>query len=110
MQGILSAPLMRTLEYPKSQIFSSGRGLPSNNVFSSLISRLATPCQEIGDSGVSTDCQKTGQANLLLIQANYNAYHAMQVVDANNQLLKEPPCLTLLQPPFPHHILEHVPA
>ena len=31
-----------TLEYPKSQIFSKGRMLPSSNVFSSLMSLLAT--------------------------------------------------------------------
>lgn len=32
-----------TFEYPKSQILSNGRTLPSSKVFSNLISRFATP-------------------------------------------------------------------
>ena len=36
------------LEYPKSQIFSSGRLLPSSSVFSSFISRFTTPCTRRG--------------------------------------------------------------
>ena len=31
------------LQYPKSVIFTSGLGLPSRSVFSSFMSRLATP-------------------------------------------------------------------
>ena len=34
-----------TFEYPKSQIFKRGLGLPSNRVFSSLMSLFATPCK-----------------------------------------------------------------
>jgi len=34
----------RTLLYPKSHIFNNGLGLPSNSVFSSLMSLFATPC------------------------------------------------------------------
>lgn len=35
-----------TLEYPKSQILTSGLALPSSNVFSSLMSRFAIPWQK----------------------------------------------------------------
>lgn len=48
-----------TFEYPKSQILMIGRVVPSNSVFSSLISRLATPCdrQNLSDRrAASAEC------------------------------------------------------
>ena len=37
-------------------------------------------------------------------------HHSVKVVHADDELLEEPPRFTLLQAPFPHDILKHVPS
>ena len=81
------------LEYPKSQIFSSGRRPPSSNVFSSLMSRFTTPIcdnQHHFELQRNEDIASKASVHWQLVGC---AKDLMAVVQAYDELLKEPPCL-----------------
>lgn len=103
-----------TFEYPKSQIFRRGRGLPSSSVFSSLMSLLATPWPHRRSQydKLESHILRSLESQTKQLPSNAAApgvpHHSVEIVNTDYQLLEEPSGLALSQAPFSDHILEHV--
>lgn len=84
---ILVYQSMCTFEYPKSQIFSRGAGLPSNNVFSSFKSRWQTCFINF------TERSLRNQFSFFLADCSIKIenlnYHWMTVANSRDKLLKK---------------------